>query len=624
VELKPYLHREDGPQVPFSKDLEGLDAALQSDTFVEVRRRIFRQLVSSLVYEGVLKPEVEPLGESLRFRLRGEDEAGLPVEYVCEGRRCFSFERIRLGSAPVMRGAGSEWREAESLSRFLLDLRGALGAEPERLARFIQELEQTLLKDTQAQHRRRLAGLRLRERSYDELEGELMDGHPYHPSYKSRIGFDCVDNVAFGPEFSPALRPLWLAVHRKWTHVAASRAVEPRSFLQQELGEDTWVHFMKRLQARGLEPREYHLLPVHPWQWREQLVGSAFEALREGQLVMLGAAHDDYTPQQSIRTLANRSHPERASLKLALGITNTSTSRILAPHTVRNAPLISDWLAELVASDGYLRDELRPVILREVLGVTFDPPAPELLRARTYGMTACVWRESLHPYLEAGEQALPFTGLCHLDSDGRPLCEPWMQRMGADAWVRRLLEVSVPPVVHLLHRHGIALEAHAQNMVLLHIQGEPRRIALKDFHDGIRFSPAHLGAPEQRPALHATPAAHARVNRNSYLETPAPEEVRDFVHDAFFFINLAEFALFLAEHLGYDERRFWTHVRDVLAAHRRRFPELRERFALFDLEAPVIQVEQLTKRRLYPDTEPRVHAVRNALAALGPEGEGRS
>jgi siderophore synthetase component len=613
MELKN--HPREVPGLPPWKELEALDAALRSEVFLEVRRRIFRQLVSSLIYEGVLKPEIEPAGELLRFRLRGEDEAGVPVEYVCEGRRCFSFERIRLSATPVLRTVANVSREAESLGRFLLELRGALGAEPEQVARFVQELEQTLLKDTLAQHRRRAVGLRLREQAYDVLEGELMDGHPYHPSYKSRIGFDCVDNMAFGPEFSPELRPLWLAVHRRWTHVAASREIDSRPFLQRELGEDTWARFMKELQGRGLEPRDYHLLPVHPWQWREQLLGSAFEALREGHLVVLGVAEDGYTPQQSIRTLANRSHPERASLKLALGITNTSTSRILAPHTVRNAPLISDWLAELVATDGYLRDELRPVILREVLGVAFDPPTPELLRARTYGMAACIWRESLHPYLEAGEAALPFTGLCHLDADGRPLCEPWMRRMGEDAWVRRLLEVSVPPVVHLLLRHGVALEAHAQNMVLLHVRGEPRRIALKDFHDGIRFSPAHLAAPERRPALHATPAAHSRINRNSYLETEAPEEVRDFVHDAFFFINLAELALFLAEHLGYDERRFWAHVREILAAHRQRFPELRERCSLFDLEAPIIQVEQLTKRRLYPDTELRVHPVRNALAA---------
>lgn len=621
MELKPNPSREPGAPV---MELEGLDAALQSDTFVEVRRRVFRQLVSSLIYEGVLRLRTEPVGDALRFHLRGEDEAGQPVEYVCEGRRCLSFDRIRLSAAPVLRVSGGEAREADSLSRFLLELREPLGAEPERLTRFIHELEQTLLKDTLAQHRRKQVASRLREQPYDALEGELMDGHPYHPSYKSRVGFDCVDNAAFGPEFTPALRPLWLAAHREGTQLSASQGLEPRPFFQRELGEDTWVRFMQVLQARGLEPRDYHLLPVHPWQWREQLVATSFQDLRDGRLVVLGQAEDDYTPQQSIRTLANRTHPERASLKLALGIVNTSTSRIIAPHTVRNAPLISDWLAGLAAGDAYLRDELRPVFLREVLGVAFDPPAPELLRPRTYGMASCIWRESLHPYLEEGEGALPFTGLCHLDADGRPLIEPWTRRLGVDAWVRQLLEVSVLPVVHLLYRHGIALESHAQNMVLLHARGEPRRIALKDFHDGIRFSPAHLAAPERRPALHATPAAHTRVNRNSYIETDSPAEVRDFVHDAFFFINLAEFALFLSEHLGYDERRFWAQTRGVLATYRRRFPELRERFALFDLEAPVIQVEQLTKRRLYPDTEPRIHPVRNPLAPPAPgEGEAR-
>ncbi|WP_257462671.1 IucA/IucC family protein [Archangium lipolyticum] len=604
----------DGAGVSRFQDLLDLEAALRSEQFIEVRRRIFRQLVEALLYEGALQPESEPDGEQLRFRFHGEDDAGSPVRYECQGRRRWSFERIRLGPGPILRVRGDEVGEAESFARFLSELRASLGADPERLAHFVHELEQTHLKDTLAQYRRSRSGRTLRSLPYDALEGELMDGHPYHPSYKSRIGFDAVDHLAFGPEFTPELRPLWLAAHREWTHSTASAGMEPRELLARELTEATRTRFRRMLLERGLAPDDYVLLPVHPWQWREHVLATLFPELRDARLVMLGEADDFYTPQQSIRTLANRSHPENASLKLSLSILNTSTARTLAPHTVENAAPISDWLSGIAREDTYLRDELRTVFLREVLGISFEAQRPEPLRARTSGILACIWRESLHPFLDAGEEALPFTGLCHLDADGRPLIEPWVRRFGPEPWVRQLLEVSVLPLIHLLYAHGIALESHAQNMVLLHAGGLPRRVALKDFHDGIRFSPAHLAHPERRPVLRATPPSHARVNRNSYIQTEDPAEVRDFVHDAFFFINLGELALFLADHLGFEERHFWGLAREVILTYQRRFPEHRERFALFDLFAPTTQVEQLAMRRLYPDTEVRMHSVRNALA----------
>jgi siderophore synthetase component len=151
-------------------------------------------------------------------------------------------------------------------------------------------------------------------------------------------------------------------------------------------------------------------------------------------------------------------------------------------------------------------------------------------------------------------------------------------------------------------------------MILIHQQGIPHRIALKDFHDGIRFSPSHLSNGQQRPKLHLTPASHQAVNRNSYLETDNLEDVRDFMLDAFFFINLSELALFLADHFDFDEGYFWSLARTVIVDYQAHFPQLQERFALFDLLTPTIEVEQLTKRRLFPEVERRVHQVPNALA----------
>jgi len=530
----------------------------------EVERRVLRQLVESLVYEGAVPAEVP----GLRWRL---------------GRR-FSFDRVRLGPEPVVRvGAGSAPVEVTSPAALLAGLAadGVLRSDPDRRRRFATELERTVANDTQARRHWRSRHRCAVSASFDELESLVVDGHRYHPAYKSRLGFDADDNAQFGPEFGRRLRPVWVGLRPSLV----------------ECGGRGAGHRPETVDGRVA-------VPVHPWQWRRHASTTWAPLRAEGALVELGPGDDDYRAQQSIRSLANASRPERPTLKLALSIVNTSTVRTLAPHTVANAPAITAWLERIAAGDPYLARELRPVLLGERIGVAHSP---EL---------SAIWRDSLGPRLAPGERAAPFTALTHVDATGEPFVARWVKEQGVEAWARRLLEVTVPPVLHLLVAHGIALEAHAQNLILIHEGGRAVRLALRDFHDGIRFSVAGLADPAGRPPLRPAPAEHLAVNRNSYLEAAGDEEVRDFAVDCLCFVNLAELAMFLEDWFDLAEERFWTLARTVIEQHRRRFPQLADRAARFDVLDPVVRVEQLTTRRLLPDTEPRRQAVRNPLALV--------
>lgn len=573
-------------------------------TLAAAGRRVLGRLLDALTYEGVLRPEERREGDAAVFTVRG-CVPGEEVSYTWRARRRHSFGRLQTVPGSIERRRGAERVEALSPERFLREVGDALGAAPGRLAAFADELSRTVLNDARAPVAGPGAGC---APDYDALESAASAGHPYHPSYKSRVGFDAGDNAAFGPEAAPVVHPVWLAVNREALAVSALPATDPARYLTAELGPDAARRLRERLAGAGLDARAYLPVPTHPWQWRERLEARLVDDRRDGTVVVLGRGDHDYRPQQSIRTLTNVSAPARASLKLALSIVNTSTVRTLAPHTVANAPPITAWLRAVVAGDPYLADELRPVVLGEVLGVSYRPSG--LLAA---GELGAICRESLHPRLDAGEGAAPFSALTQVDATGRPFVARWVEDHGAEAWAGRLLAVAVPPVLHLLCAHGIAVEAHAQNMVLLHHRGVPSRVALRDFHDGVRFVPGHLADRAARPRLAPPPAAHLAVNRNSYLEADDPDDVRDFAHDALFFVNLAELAMFLEDRYGLAERRFWELARAVVLAHRRRFPHLAGRAAVFDVLAPRVGVEQLAARRLLPDTAVRVHAVDNPL-----------
>lgn len=585
-------------------------AALRSPHYRQVEQRVVRQLLQALIYEGVLECQY---GRA-QFLLAGRDADGKTVHYRCPGEMKLSFGLVKL-EGTVLRSTRDEDARPATLADVCAEILSLLPPS-DRLAAFIDELEQTLVKDVQAHSQQRDPRPPAALRGFDELEGDIMDAHLYHPSYKSRIGFSLLDNSRYGPEFKQALQLQWVAVHRRSARVNQSAHTSYAEMIEQELGEQEYRRFAALLEQDGRAIGDYLLMPVHPWQWRQRIATVFHAELASGEIVALGAGHDNYRAQQSIRTLANLSDQDKAYVKLSLSITNTSTSRILAAHTVMNGPIVTDWLHGLIRHDPYAQ-ELDFVILGEVLGVSFDyDTLPEPRKARAYGSLGAIWRDSLHRHLREGEAAVPFNGLCHLDESGLPLIDPWIARHGVRAWTERLLQVTVNPIIHMLLGHGVGMESHAQNIALIHQDGWPARIALKDFHDGVRFSPQHLAQPELAPRLVPVPASHARINRNSFIVTDDLDAVRDFSCDAFFFICMAETAIFLARHYALPEHEFWAMTAQVVRLYQQRHPQHAERFSAFDVFAPSFQVEELTKRRLLGDSEPRFRQAPNPLHAF--------
>lgn len=588
--------------------------ALQSGRYTEVEQRVVRQLLQALIYEDIVPYEYLRNGIN-HFILEGTSVDGWLVQYRCPGEIKDSFGLVKLDKGPVMRVAGDNETRPARLSDVIAEIISRIPPS-ERVNAFMEELEQTLLKDLQAQSQSQPTQMPAAQRDYDELEGDIMDAHLYHPCYKSRIGFSLDDNWRYGPEFKQSLRLHWIAVHKPSGRMNHSAKSDYQAFIQQELGEVEYTRFVGILHRQKKHMDDYLLMPVHPWQWQERISSLFHSELVSGKVIWLGAGQESYRAQQSIRTLANYSAREKAYVKLSLSITNTSTSRILAAHTVMNGPIVTDWLHRLLDSDPYAK-ELDFVILGEVLGVSYNYDVmPEFRKSKAYGTLGAIWRESLHRYLQQGEAAAPFNGLCHVEESGRPLIEPWIKQHGVRTWTERLLHITINPIIHMLFAHGIGMESHAQNIMLIHKDGWPTRIALKDFHDGVRFSPQHLAQPELSPALVPVPDSHARINRNSFILTDDLDAVRDFSCDAFFFICLGEMAIFLARHYALPEREFWAMTGKVVQEYQQRHPQHAARFQAFDVFAPTFQVEELTKRRLLGDSEPRVRQVPNPLHAF--------
>ncbi len=579
--------------------------ALQSEDYISVRRRVLRQLVESLIYEGIITPVRIENEEQILFLIQGLDEDNKSVTYKCYGRERMTFGRISIESLIVR--VQEEQQEIQSVSQFLEEVFRVVNVEQTKLDSFIHELEQTIFKDTIAQYERHNK-VEYTQKSYDDFESHLIDGHPYHPSYKARIGFQYRDNFQYGYEFMRPIKLIWIAAHKKYAAVGYENEVIYGDTLKVEIGEQKIEEYMNYIRSLGCNPEQYVFIPVHPWQWENFIIPNYVDHIQDKNIIYLGQSADDYCAQQSMRTLRNVTYPKRPYVKLSLNILNTSTLRTLKPYSVVSAPVISNWLSDIVCRDSYLRDESRIILLKEFSSVTYDTN-----KKATYGSLGCIWRESVHKYLDEQEDAVPFNGLYAKEKGDTPVIDTWLSKYGIENWLRLLIQKAIIPVIHLVVEHGVALESHGQNMILVHKEGLPVRIALKDFHEGLEFYRPFLKEVTKCPDFTKMHKTYANGKMNDFFEMGRIECLQEMVLDALFLFNAGELAFVLADEYSWKEESFWKIVVEEIENHFRKYLHLKDRFESIQLYTPTFYAEQLTKRRLYMDVESLVHEVPNPL-----------
>lgn len=483
-------------------------------------RRALRQALEALAFEGILQPA--PGGWSL-----GGLQVRVPWRRQPGGR-------VRLLADP--QDARGRPLTLPALGRGLAQA----GHDPARLLCALRR----------SAHFLRAAGPLRAERlrlTGPALEAALIEGHPYHPGFKARIGFSDADNAAYGPEGAHAFAPLWLAldpglIRRAGSDVAAGLA------------------------APGA-------IPVHPWQWARLCRDPVIAGWRRAGRLRLLEGGPLMRATASLRTLAPVAGGDH--LKLSLGVGVTSSVRDLVPWSVPVAPAISGWLSAVVASDPALAG------LRVLPEHGAAIVAPDLLGGRLAAI-----RRTAPP-----DDAVPLSALSLCEPDGRPLIAAWLAHHGTRAWLARFLAV-LAPVWHLMAHHGIALEAHGQNLLMTHDDGWPRALIARDFSESLEHVPDLLARPDLAPDLTPWLPDLATAPPGTYHRMGGACDLRDLVMDCLVTHVLADLADLLHRHALLPEPQFWAAVRLALPAapsfdtHAPTYPAERLAGALLGLSAP--------------------------------------
>ena len=578
---------------------------LADDTQNTNEQRVIRQLVEALLFEKLIDYDLTQ--DIFRFSLANS-------HYEAKGY-IGSFGRIRLVPGSI--------RQVQQKQRLIININALVDALSAHVFisqkikhQLLTELQQTVyLCDWNAQQSNKHQDRR--QLSYLELESAIDEGHPYHPCFKSRTGFSLKDHAIYGPEQANSFQLHWLAVRRPYLKQNLNNQGDS-PFWQEELTTHTWLVLQRRMQELNTSWLEYGLLPIHPWQWNS-LQDELLQALSQEDIVYLGAAGDEYQASISVRTLINVTHPQKANIKLPMNMVNSSSLRILEPHSVCTAPLISTWLSDIVSGDSFFK-KVQPLgLLSEYAGMLVaDPDIDSNLSDEQHqwtkklaGQLSVIFRQSIDKHDAENQtthyQTIPFVALTVVETDEKPFIQPWIDQYGCEKWLVQLIDTAIIPVWHLLVHHGIALEAHAQNMILQHENGWPQKIILRDFHESLEYVERYLADATKAPDFLTLYPCYRHAKDNQYYWMTDVEALRELVVDTLFVFNLSDLAMLMERHYQFTENQFWQIIDQRLKNYKTQVHTEAARINAIDIYQQDIQTESLLRKKLSGDSQQEFH-----------------
>jgi siderophore synthetase component len=556
-------------------------AHLSPERWEKANRLLIRKALAEFAHERLITPEPAAQGGDL-YVVRSDD--GLT-------RYRFTATRYALDHWQVDADSITRHRDGVELPLaaldFFIELKQTLGLSEEVLPVYLEEISSTLSGTCYKLTKPQLPVAELVKSDFQAIETGMTEGHPCFVANNGRLGFGIHEYLSYAPETASPVRLVWLAAHRSRAAFTAGVDIEYESFIRRELGAETVERFGLTLVDRGLDPDDYLLIPVHPWQWWNKLSVTFAAEIARGHLVCLGEGDDEYLAQQSIRTFFNKSHPEKHYVKTALSVINMGFMRGLSAAYMEATPAINDWLAQLIENDPVLKSTGLSII-REQAAVGYRHLEYEAATDRYSPyrkMLAALWRESPVSSLQDGESLATMASLVHLDHEGASFAGALIERSGLAPveWLRRYLRAYFTPLLHSFYAYDLVFMPHGENVILVLKDGVVERAIYKDIAEEIAVMDPDAVLPPTVERLR--------------VEVPEDKKLLSIFTDVF-----DCFFRFLASHLAaedvLEEDDFWRTVADVTREYQDAAPELADKFRQYDMFAPEFSLSCLNRLQL--------------------------
>ncbi|MBB6114350.1 siderophore synthetase component/RimJ/RimL family protein N-acetyltransferase [Rahnella inusitata] len=544
---------------------------LQPEIWSRANALLLRKCLSELTHERLLAPEaLQSDGVWTAYRLA---VPASEVEYRFRARQLpLNDWMIDLDSIQRLDNFTAQPLDA---LKFIIEFAEQIGISQAMLPTYMEEISSTLYSSAYKLANNHTTARQLTEADFQTVETSMTEGHPSFIANNGRIGFDAGDYVRYAPEAANPLKLVWVAVHHDKAHFASTENLPYEKLIAEELGDAQICAFTQKLVDRGVDPKNYYFMPVHPWQWQNKLLTVFAPDIARQFLIFLGEGEDQYLAQQSIRTFFNVSQPRHRYVKTALSILNMGFMRGLSPYYMATTPGINEWLAELVENDTYLQSTGFK-ILQEVASLGYhNHYFEEAIKGDSAykKMFAALWRENPVAQLQPNQRLMTMAALLHTDKHGDALIVEMIKSsgLGTSDWLKRYIHAYLSPLLHCFYQYDLVFMPHGENLILRFENNIPVNAFMKDIAEEIAVMNPHASLPEKAKRL----------------AVDVPEELKILSIFTDVFAGVFRFiARILEEHGDYPAGQFWQVVAEVVRDYQIQYPELAEKFARYDMFGP--------------------------------------
>lgn len=335
------------------------------------------------------------------------------------------------------------------------------------------------------------------EIDFELTENGLLSGHQMHPVPKSREGFDKEEFKIYSPEFQSHFQLHYFVAHPS--------IVFTDSDLPYDANELVRKHFLKSpVSEEGI------VIPLHPWQAKYcKQMPVIKKWLQKGLLKDLGLQGHLFTATSSIRTVCSKHSPFMAKLSLNVAITNSLRTQY-AKELVRGVAAHKFWHSMIgqevrqrfphfspITDPAYLCLRDGDNIIHETAALFRCNPFTETNNATSIA-TLC----QDHPFAIKNR----FNQLIPQVAANQGLS----QEAAAELWFTQFLKVAVEPIFWMFVHHGVAIEAHQQNLLIDLKDGLPVASYYRDnqgyyiVHEAFKAISEKMEADFLQPLCHGT------------------------------------------------------------------------------------------------------------------------
>lgn len=547
-------------------------------------QRLIEMAIAEFLYEEII--EVKALSAG-RYRLDLGNR-----QYEFQGNQyLLGHWNIQEASVRDVTHSQENDQPAWNLHEFIVAMSDSSNVKPFTKAYLIKEMNNTWLAEAHLFNETRLPSIAVLTEPHYKVEG-MLRGHPWLIMSKGRMGFGYDDYLSAAPELSPEVKVLWLAVHRDLAEYRSTEDWSACGLYQHEFDANELQQFINILQEKNLDPQNYFLIPVHAWQWHQWLVPTYANEIVDQKIIELNISQDSYVPMQSIRTLCNTSNLQRHYIKLPVSIFNTAVYRGLPSKRNLAAPAVTAWLKRIHQQDQDLQNT-GVIFLGEVATLTIHQPCFDRIDGAPYQfkeLFGCLWRESVDRYVDPSHQVLSQAALLHRDISGQSILSVLIQASGLSPldWLAQFAQVSMSPLLLCLYRYGLAFSPHGENTMLVHENGVPKTMVLKDFIDDINL------VDEDFPELAQLPSEADLLLRHEATD------LSHFIFTGLFMVHYRYICnVFLQDYPEYSELDFWQTISNTIVEFNQKHPELAERADKFAMLRPSYTKICLNRVRLF-------------------------